>query len=103
MSEGVWELAIRPSPAPPCVYDGTKALVATLHAPRQQAAIDAILVTFAPEMLAALRLCAETFEVMAEHDPGPSGQIARDMYQRLHNWLQGPLGTWEDGPRTTAE
>jgi hypothetical protein len=81
------------------VQDRHGALVATLHAPRTQAALDAVLLAHAPDLLAAVQQCSGTFALMAEHDPGPSGQVAAQMHRQLEDWLGGPLSVWADGPR----
>lgn len=95
-----WSLRIPPSPEAPIVQDANGRLVATLHGPRDQAARDAVLLAHAPAMLDALRYCAEAFQIIAEHDGGPSGQVATSVSAQLDQLLGGPISTWADGPRT---
>jgi hypothetical protein len=64
-----------------------------------QAALDAVLVAYAPPLRSAVRQCAETFQVMGEHDPGPSGQMVILLHEQLDALSRGPLSVWQDGSR----
>ncbi len=92
---GSWTVTIPPTPGIPRVEEAGGALVATLHGPRTQAALDAILVAHAPAMLGALAECCMALEVMAAQDPGPSGALAARLLERLRPLLDGPLSAWE--------
>ena len=94
-----WSVRVSPSPELPEVLDEEGHRVATCHGPRTQAVRDAILLAHAPIMMAALAQCAETFRVMSEHDPGPSGTIAEEMCRQLDTFLGGTVSQWENGPR----
>ena len=92
-SEG-WRVVIAPPPALPQVFDATGALVASLHRARSQAANDAVLMAHAPVMLEALYHVAEVLAAMARADPGPSGLLAAEAYDKLDKLLRGPLCVW---------
>lgn len=94
-----WQVSIPASPGQPQVFDLSGALVATFAAPRNQAAADAILLAYAPLMLAALRQCAMVLQVIQENDPGPSGNVAATAIPQIDHLLRGPLDAWSDGPR----
>ena len=97
--QSTWQLDIPPSPGLPTISDGGGRTIATLHAPRTQAAVDGALFLHAPALLNAAQQCLEAFEVIAEHDAGPSGQIAAQLRDRLATLLNGPAGLWADGDR----
>jgi hypothetical protein len=96
---GKWQVHVPPSSFSPSVKDAHGHVVATLHAPREQATVDAILLCHAPILLSLVEQCAEVFRVMVEHDGGPSGRIAASMHEQLGSFLRGPISTWTDGDR----
>ena len=98
MREG-WQLHIPPSPGLPTITDGNGHTIVTIHAPRSQAAVDGALFLNAPALLNAAQQCLEAFEVIAEHDNGPSGKIATQLRDYLATLLNGPAGLWTDGER----
>lgn len=93
---GPWMVVIAPSPALPQVLDAQRALVASMHRERAQAAGDAILLAHAPEMLDALHHVRNVLEAMARYDPGPSGTLAADTHKRVDELLRGPLSVWTE-------
>ena len=97
MSRLPWKMRYSPSPGPVLVLDAQETPVARCEHPvRARAAADAILLAHAPVLLGIVANCAEVFQVMSEHDPGPSGMVARDMFKQLDEVLRGPVSVWED-------
>lgn len=99
MTETPWQLQIPPSPGSPTISDGSGRLIATVHGPRTQATVDAVLFLNAPALLDAAQQSLEAFSAIAERDDGPSGQIAAHFRDYIAALLNGPAGLWTDGDR----
>ena len=94
-----WQLTIPPSPGSPIISDGSGCPIATVHGPREQATVDAVLFLNAPALLEAAQQSLEAFSIIAEHDEGPCSEVAAHLRDRLAALLRGPAGLWTDGNR----
>ena len=99
MTETPWQLQSPPVSGAPTVSDGSGRPIATIHGPRTQATVDAVLFLSAPALLDAAQQSLEAFSAIAELDGGPAGKIAAHFREYLAGLLNGPAGLWRDGDR----